>query len=109
MPLKISKKNTQPKAEISKELKESGNTVGEETTEETPNLKVGENKLGDPWCTVGFEAGYTHNLGNYQSARVAVMLSVPCPHSEIDEVYDMAQSWVNERMTKVIEELNEDE
>lgn len=110
MPLKItSKKATKPKATVTTELKESGKTVAEEQHEENPDLGTKPNMQGDLWCNVGFEAGYTHNLGNYQSARVSVMLTVPCPHGEIDDVYEMAQGWVNERMEKLIEDLNSDE
>ncbi|QXN72668.1 hypothetical protein RCZAHN_59 [Rhodobacter phage RcZahn] len=110
MPLKIStKKATPAKATVSTELKESGKVVAENSHEETPNLGVKPNISGEQWCAVGFEASYTHNLGNYQSARVQVSLSIPCPHSEIDDVYDMAKSWVDARVQKLVEELNGDE
>lgn len=56
-------------------------------------------------CIVGMEASYTHNLGNYQSARVAVTLQVPCPHDEIDSVFEFAKSWVNDRLEAMTDEL----
>lgn len=58
-------------------------------------------------CVVGMEASYTHNLGNYQSARVAVTLQVPCPHDEIDQVFEFAKTWVNDRLEKMTDELVE--
>ena len=110
MALKISsKKAPTPKATVSTGLKESGKPVADDQHEETPDLGTKLNKHGDQWCSVGFEASYTHNLGNYQSAKVAVSLTVPCPHGEIDDVYDLAKSWVDSRMEQVIEELNSDE
>jgi hypothetical protein len=59
-----------------------------------------------PWCEVGFEASYTHNLGNYQSARIAVTLKVPCKHGEQDTVFDFAESWVNQKMEKLNSEIS---
>lgn len=111
MPLKISKKPaaSTPKATVTKEQKASGEVVAETQDEETPDIKTPQNLAGDQWCNVGFEASYTHNLGNYQSTRVAVHLSVPCPHGEIDEVFETAQTWVNERMEQLVEDLNSDE
>lgn len=107
MALKISKKPHAAKAAISTEMKVSGKSVGEHVEEENPKLGQANIKKED-WCTVGFEVSYTHNLGNYQSARVQVSLAVPCPHAEISEIYDTAKAWVEERMESLIEELNSD-
>jgi hypothetical protein len=60
---------------------------------------------GVPWARVGYEAGYTHNLGNYQSARVGIFLELPCQHAEIDAVCDWAEEWVNKRMEKAMSDL----
>jgi hypothetical protein len=61
--------------------------------------------LDTPWCEVGFEASFTKNLGNYQSARVNVLVKIPCAHSDLDEVFDYATSWVNGKLEKVVNEL----
>jgi hypothetical protein len=95
-----------PKAEIKKEILEKGKVVNEETSQETPEVEAATPKTTDkPWCEVGFEASYTHNLGNYQSARVQVSIKMPCEHAEIDPIYEVCKTWVNERMEKVIGEL----
>ena len=59
----------------------------------------------NPNCEVGFDAGYTHNLGNYSSCKFGVSLKIDCAHSEIDEVFDYATEWVNAKMSKLREEL----
>jgi hypothetical protein len=109
MALKFSKKAPAPAptATVSKELKEKSQTISETQEQETPKLPVEPIKetSGKPWCEVGFEASYTHNLGNYQSAKVTVMLKIPCTHPEIDHVYEVAKTWVNTRMEAVIGEL----
>ena len=59
----------------------------------------------NPNCEVGFDAGYTHNLGNYSSCRFGVSLKIDCEHAEIDEVFEYATEWVNGKMSKLREEL----
>lgn len=117
MALKLTKKATlPPKVEtgVSTELKESGVTKEETHIDNDPDdvqsvmaKGVPQVDPGKPWCTVGYGTGYTHNLGNYQSARVDVWITIPCPHGEIDEVYKTAEEWVDERITKAIEAFNQ--
>jgi len=117
MALKLTKKATPPKIEtsVSTELKESGKTISETNEVNDPKDVLGVEGHtgpitvggGKPWCTVGYAAGYTHNLGNYQSARIDVWVSIPCPHGEIDEVYKQAEAWVDERMTAAMEQFTQ--
>ena len=51
-----------------------------------------------PYCEVGFEASYTQNMTNYQSARVNVSIKIPCLQGEVDEVFEYAKSWVDEKL-----------
>lgn len=105
MAIKIAVKTASvPTATISKENKTSAGTTKSQVTE-IPTIKAPVNATGDQWCTVGFEAGLTQNLGDYESARIGVTLAIPCPHQEIDEVFNLAQEWVNTRMLQMQEEL----
>lgn len=107
MPLKIkSNKDTKPKATVTTEHKQSGQVIAEDTQEEDVELGTPKNLTSAAWCTVGVEGSFTKNMGNYESARIGVSLSVPCPHEEIDAVYDMAEAWVNDRIEKMMEELS---
>jgi hypothetical protein len=58
-----------------------------------------------PYCEVGFEVSYTHNLGNYESAKIGVSLKLPCLVPEIDEAFEYAKTWVDEKMNQVNAEL----
>lgn len=51
-------------------------------------------------AVVGVECGLTMNLGNYESARITVSISVPCYAEERDAAYNEACKWVEERITK---------
>lgn len=56
-------------------------------------------------ANVSVKAGVTVNLGNYESARVDVMLSIPCYVEEIDAVYEQTKDWVDRMVKKEYEEL----
>jgi len=111
----VIKKKAQATVSTSMKDAKSGNVVESMVAETValPPAMQGEKSLmtmpapdvQNPNCEVGFDAGYTHNLGNYQSARVGVSLKIDCAHSEIDEVYDYAMEWVNDKMAKLREEL----
>ena len=103
MGLKITKKPAT--ATITTEHKDKGEVIAEETQEEKVEMGHTLQAQAKPWCEVGFEASYTHNLGNYKSTRVAVTLKVPCMHEEVDNVFDYAKTWVEEKLNPIVEEL----
>jgi hypothetical protein len=49
-------------------------------------------------ASISVKAGITINLGNYESGRVDVMLTMPCYPEEIDGVYEDVKSWVDARV-----------
>lgn len=107
MALKIKPKAPTPAATVTKEMVESGKVVATDTT---PADVAGSPveltaTVGHDWCSVGFEASYTHNLGDYRSARVAISITIPSPADEINGVFDFAKEWVNEKLTTSVEEL----
>lgn len=53
---------------------------------------------------VGCELGSTINMGNYESARVMVTVSVPCYREEVSAAYDWAKDFVEERFKKEVAE-----
>ena len=51
-------------------------------------------------ASITVKAGVTINLGNYESGRIDVMLTMPCYPEEIDEIYEDTKSWVDARVEK---------
>jgi len=51
--------------------------------------------------------GLTINRGNFESARIDVSVELPCYKEEVEEVYRVAQQFVEERIQKEVAELNE--
>lgn len=62
---------------------------------------------GEPLAEVGIVAGQTMNLGNYNSARVSVSLKLPCAEKDLDETYERALAWVDEKMSALILQAQE--
>mgnify|MGYP001037429003 CR=1 FL=1 len=102
MALKIAKKPAT--ATITKQVKDKGTVMSEESSQEVVE-GVSEEAATGPFCEVGVDMSYTHNLGNYQSAKVGVSLKVPCQHSEIDDAFAYAKEWVDTKLQGMIDEL----
>lgn len=49
--------------------------------------------------------GLTLNIGNYESARVDVKISVPCYAEEANAAYDFAKKWAEERVQAEVKEI----
>jgi hypothetical protein len=102
MALKI--KSKPATATTTKTMTDKKTVVSEDTQQEQIDTPADPNPT-EPQCEVGVEMSYTHNLGNYQSARVQVSLKVPCVHAEIDDIYNYAREWVDNKLNGLVEEL----
>ena len=49
-------------------------------------------------ATVSVDYSLTMNLGNFESARISVSVQVPCYREEVDEAYEFASAWVEQRI-----------
>jgi hypothetical protein len=47
---------------------------------------------------VSVDYALTLNLGNYESAKLSVSVTVPCYKEEIDAAYEFASTWAEERI-----------
>lgn len=55
---------------------------------------------------VRVEGALTSNLGNYESARFSVGITLPVDLDDIDEAYEFGCDWVNERIEKQQAEID---
>ena len=53
-------------------------------------------------ATVEIGYGLTLNIGNYESARVDVKVSVPCYREETDAAYEYAKTWAESRVKQEV-------
>lgn len=82
------------------------NKDGTATTEE--EIK-GDALVNDPHATVGVSVGITKNLGNYESVKVTVSVFIPCAvdAEEINETYEQAKDWVDEKIASISQEIDD--
>ncbi len=108
MAIKFAKK-APPEATVTKEVKESGKTIAEtsktEKVADAPGVDEVQDLQEQPWCEVGVQSSYTHNLGNYQSVKIGVSIMIPCKPPEIDEVYDFCKNFVDNKLSKEVADL----
>ena len=81
-------------------------------TKETDEIKEEEHRITvKPFvtntATVSVKGGATINLGNYESGRIDVMLSVPCYIEEVEEIYKPIKEWVDNKVYDEVKELRE--
>lgn len=84
------------------EVEVTATKIGKENID-TARIKV--NKFHTETANVSVSAGATINLGNYESGRVQVMLSVPCYVEEIDSIFERTKEWVDVRLSQEVQEL----
>lgn len=61
---------------------------------------------------VSVAMGMTINLGDYQSARIDVSVSLPCYREEVDDAYAHAREWVEEKIAveaEMVKRFNENQ
>lgn len=71
----------------------------------TEVLKLPVTRFVTTPAKVAVKYGVTLNMGNYESARVDVMVEVPCYKEDIDEVYQMIADYTEELVTEHIEQI----
>lgn len=88
---------------VSRQFKTS---AGEQPlTSEDETLEVHE-FVTEP-ARVGLEYGLTLNLGNYESARIAVSVSIPCYKEEMEGAYDAAARWVESKIAQEVQDIRQ--
>lgn len=52
--------------------------------------------------SIRVEGGRVINLGNYETARIGVTITVPCTKETLNEAYTYATGWVSERIEEAM-------
>jgi len=72
-------------------------------------IPVGHIVKTEDMAEVGFSLSHTKNLGNYESLRVEVRITLPCkpdPKS-LEEAYEFCSEFVNDKMSGNIDDIDE--
>jgi hypothetical protein len=70
--------------------------------------EVGSVVVPEPHCMVEISVGLTRNLGNYESLKFNVGISIPCSLNEedINETFDQGKAWVDEKVNAINSEVD---
>jgi len=90
---------------VTREVRKSGEVLDDHGKSENVTIEV--TPFEGEVARVGLDAAMTINLGNYQSAKVGVFLSVPCYPEEAHEVFDVVKATVEKRMSEEVAEVQE--
>lgn len=52
-------------------------------------------------CLITFGGSRTYNLGNYESAKVEVSITIPCDPESINCAYEWGKSWADSKIDEV--------
>jgi hypothetical protein len=51
-----------------------------------------------PGMSISIEGGRTINLGNYESAKIGVTITVPCDANSLADAYEWSTDWVSAKI-----------
>jgi hypothetical protein len=95
---------TKPVAGEVSTSKSSGGAIIAESLGETQTLNPGVFSDG---MSITVEGGRTLNLGNYESARIGVTITVPCSKDTLDDAYTFATQWVSDKIDEAVKTAKE--
>jgi len=88
---------------VTKSFGKSGAFDNEES--DSKSIKVHKFQTTPAMVTVRY--GLTLNLGNYESARVDVEVSVPCYKEEIDDAYVFVEKFVEDKVISETQKIKQ--
>ena len=90
---------TSAKSAVSLEKKIKGQSLGQTAVEkEIPGCFATKQRF----CSITVEGARTLNLGNYESAKIGVTLTVPCDSENIEAAYKWGTEWVSEKIEEAV-------
>lgn len=90
--------------EANKEIQHhSGATINESENVELFLPEKLQNQVG----SVSFEGGFTKNMGDFNSTKCSLSISMPCNPTKdgVEKTYDILNQWVNEKLQSIYEDL----
>lgn len=78
-----------------------------DNTQTTEDIILGESTNPQATASVSVGVGLTKNLGNYESVKISISLTVPCLPTEddIEETYTNAKNWVDTKVNEINDEI----
>lgn len=85
---------------MSRQFKTAAGTSDSDATD-----TIGVHRYATEPARVTVEYGLTVNMGNYESARVSISVSVPCYKEELEDAYKFAEKWAQDRVQVEVDSI----
>jgi hypothetical protein len=95
----------QPRILVTRQFTKNGEIKREDDDAENVSVPVMDERAAI--AKVTYSAGATLNMGNYESAKIAVGIELPCYVAEIDEAYKTAIKLVESTLQPEINDVRE--
>lgn len=79
---------------------------GEIISEDDEQEEISIHKFITTPAETGVSFGSTINLGNYEAARIDVWCKVPAYREELDEAFEFAKKFADNKMTEELEKVS---
>lgn len=80
----------------------SKSTKGEKIAESLEGTETIHPGVFSNGMSITVEGGRVLNLGNYETARIGVHITVPCDKASLEEAYTYATNWVSEKIEEAV-------
>ena len=60
-----------------------------------------------PLAEVGISSSMTLNLGNYESVKLGISITLPCVLGEVEEAFKAAKKFIDMKLNSEVEEIRE--
>ena len=97
-------KQTKP---ISGMVATSKSVAGEQIAASVSESKTLNPGVFTDGMSITVEGGRVINLGNYETARIGVSITVPCTKDSLNDAYEYATQWVSERIDEAVKSAKE--
>lgn len=94
-------------ASVKLPVKSTTTSVCPNGVEQVTEEQLATVKVPLPHCTVTVGNSFSKNLGDFNNAKISVMVSIPCQFSELDSTFDLASTWVENKLNDKMEELEQ--
>ena len=57
--------------------------------------------------SVTLSMGHTKNIGNFESVKIEVGVTIPTTQKDIEKAYKLAKGWCDKKLTELIDEVED--
>lgn len=84
-------------------MKTTAKTVkGQQIAESGGETEILNEAVYTNGMSITVDGGRTLNLGNYESAKIGVTITVPCDKETLEEAYAFATEWVSQKIDEAV-------